>query len=55
VTLEKAAALEEAASKRVSEKLAAEVASPTFGRCRSCGAATAPWFALCERCYSRGR
>ena len=55
VTLEKAAALEEAASKRVSEKLAAEVRSPTVGRCKSCGAGTAPWFALCERCYARGR
>jgi ATP-dependent RNA helicase SUPV3L1/SUV3 len=55
VTLEKAAALEDAASKRVSEKLAAEVRSPTVGRCKSCGASTAPWFALCERCYARGR
>jgi len=55
VTLEKAAALEEAAAKRVSEKLAAEVRSPSVGRCKSCGASTAPWFSLCERCYSRGR
>ena len=55
VTLEKAAALEEAAARRVSEKLEAEVRSPTVGRCKSCGASTAPWFSLCERCYGRGR
>ncbi|MEO5574680.1 MAG: helicase-related protein [Gaiellaceae bacterium] len=53
VTLEKAAALEEAASRRVSEKLVAEVSSPTFGRCKKCGQSSAPWFALCERCYGR--
>lgn len=53
VTLERAAALEEAAARRVSEKLAAEVSSPSFGRCKSCGASCAPWFALCERCYGR--
>jgi ATP-dependent RNA helicase SUPV3L1/SUV3 len=53
VTLEKAAALEEAASRRVSEKLAAEVGSPTVGRCKACGQSCAPWFALCERCYGR--
>jgi ATP-dependent RNA helicase SUPV3L1/SUV3 len=55
VTLDRAAALEEAAARRVSEKLAAEVTSPTFGRCKSCGRSAAPWFALCERCYARGR
>jgi ATP-dependent RNA helicase SUPV3L1/SUV3 len=55
VTLDRAAALEEAAARRVSEKLAAEVSSPTFGRCKACGRSTAPWFALCERCYGRGR
>ena len=55
VTPDRAAALEEAAARRVSEKLAAEVTSPTFGRCKSCGRSTAPWFALCERCYGRGR
>ena len=33
VTLEKAAELEEAASRRVSEKLAAEVNAPSVGRC----------------------
>jgi hypothetical protein len=53
VTLEKAAALEETASRRVSALLEVEVRSPTVGRCRSCGASTAPWFALCERCYGR--
>ena len=53
VTLEKAAELEEASSRRVSEKLAAEVGSPTVGRCKSCGQSCAPWFALCERCYGR--
>jgi len=55
VTLEKAAALEDAASRRVSQKLAAEVSSPTVGRCKQCGRSCAPWFALCERCYARGR
>ena len=53
VTLEKAAELEEAAARRVSEKLAAEVSSPSVGRCKSCGQSCAPWFALCERCYGR--
>jgi ATP-dependent RNA helicase SUPV3L1/SUV3 len=53
VTLEKAAALEDASSRRVSERLAAEVGSPTVGRCKSCGQSCAPWFALCERCYGR--
>ena len=55
VTLERAAALEEAAARRVSERLAAEVRSPSVGRCKQCGRSSAPWFALCERCYSRGR
>ena len=53
VTLEKAAELEEAAARRVSEKLAAEVNSPSVGRCKSCGQSCAPWFALCESCYGR--
>ena len=53
VTLERAAELEEAAARRVSEKLAAEVRSPSFGRCKSCGQSCAPWFALCERCHGR--
>jgi ATP-dependent RNA helicase SUPV3L1/SUV3 len=55
VTLERAAALEEAAARRVSERLAAEVSSPSFGRCKQCGQSSAPWFALCERCFSRSR
>jgi ATP-dependent RNA helicase SUPV3L1/SUV3 len=55
VTLERAAALEEAAARRVSERLAAEVSSPSVGRCKQCGQSCAPWFALCERCYTRGR
>ena len=53
VTLEKAAELEEAASRRVSEKLAAEVSAPSVGRCKKCGQSCAPWFALCERCFGR--
>ena len=55
VTLERAAELEEVAARRVSERLAAEVRSPSVGRCKSCGQSCAPWFALCERCYARGR
>ena len=55
VTIERAAALEQAAAERVSARLAAEVSSPSVGRCRSCGQSCAPWFALCERCYARGR
>ena len=55
VTLEKAAELEETASRRVSEKLEAEVNDPSVGRCKRCGQSCAPWFALCERCYARGR
>ena len=42
VTLEKAAELEEAASRRVSEKLAAEVNSPSVGRCKSAARAARP-------------
>ena len=45
--------LETAAAERVSAKLAAEVRSPSVGRCKSCGQSCAPWFALCERCYGR--
>ena len=51
VTIERAAELETAAAERVSAKLAAEVRSPSVGRCKSCGQSCAPWFALCERCY----
>jgi ATP-dependent RNA helicase SUPV3L1/SUV3 len=53
VTIERAAELEVAAAERVSAKLAAEVRSPSVGRCKSCGQSCAPWFALCERCYGR--
>jgi hypothetical protein len=55
VTIEKAALLEQAASDRVTARLAAEVRSPTVGRCRSCGQSCAPWFPLCDRCYSGRR
>jgi ATP-dependent RNA helicase SUPV3L1/SUV3 len=51
VTIEKAAALEEAAAARVVEELRAEIADPTIGRCRACGARTAPWATLCDRCF----
>jgi ATP-dependent RNA helicase SUPV3L1/SUV3 len=51
VTLEKAAKLEEVAAQAVIEHVRAEVADPTIGRCRSCGAPTAPWAALCDRCF----
>jgi ATP-dependent RNA helicase SUPV3L1/SUV3 len=50
VTIERAAALEEAAAARVVARLRHEVESPTLGRCRSCGRSTAPWFPLCDRC-----
>jgi ATP-dependent RNA helicase SUPV3L1/SUV3 len=51
VTMEKAAALEETAARRVVEELRAEIDDPTIGRCRVCGARTAPWAQLCERCF----
>ena len=50
VTIERAAALEEAAAERVVARLRVEVESPTIGRCRSCGSSCAPWFPLCNRC-----
>jgi ATP-dependent RNA helicase SUPV3L1/SUV3 len=50
VTIERAAALEEAAAERVVARLRVEVESPTIGRCRLCGRSCAPWFPLCERC-----
>ncbi len=55
VTIERAAALEQAASDRVTARLAAEVRSPSVGRCKSCGQTCAPWFPLCDRCFSKGR
>lgn len=53
VTIERAAALEEAAAARVVARLRVEVNDPTLGRCRSCGKACAPWFPLCDRCFGR--
>jgi ATP-dependent RNA helicase SUPV3L1/SUV3 len=53
VTIERAAALEEAAAARVVARLRVEVAAPTVGRCRSCGRTCAPWFPLCDRCFRR--
>lgn len=53
VTIERAAALEEAAAERVVARLRLEVESPTIGRCRSCGRSCPPWFPLCDRCVSR--
>jgi ATP-dependent RNA helicase SUPV3L1/SUV3 len=50
VTIERAAALEEAAAERVVARLRVEVESPTIGRCRACGRSCAPWFPLCDRC-----
>jgi ATP-dependent RNA helicase SUPV3L1/SUV3 len=53
VTIERAAALEEAAAERVVARLRLEVESPTIGRCRSCGRTCPPWFPLCDRCVGR--
>jgi ATP-dependent RNA helicase SUPV3L1/SUV3 len=50
VTIERAAALEEVAAERVVARLRLEVASPTIGRCRSCGRSCPPWYPLCDRC-----
>jgi ATP-dependent RNA helicase SUPV3L1/SUV3 len=55
VTLEKAAALEEAAAERVVARLRVEVREGTVGRCRSCGSTCPPWFPLCDRCARKGR
>jgi hypothetical protein len=54
VTIERAAALEDAAAARVVARLRLEVNEPTIGRCRSCGRTCAPWYPLCDRCF-RGR
>ncbi|HET7572541.1 MAG TPA: helicase-related protein, partial [Gaiellaceae bacterium] len=51
VTIERAAALEEAAARRVVRELRAEIDDPTIGRCRACGSRTAPWASLCDRCF----
>ena len=53
VTIERAAALETGRGRARQRELAAEVRSPTVGRCRSCGQSCAPWFPLCDRCYGR--
>ena len=50
VTIERAAALEQAAADRVVARLKVEVSRGTIGRCRSCGASCPPWFPLCDRC-----
>jgi ATP-dependent RNA helicase SUPV3L1/SUV3 len=50
VTMERAAALEDAAAERVVARLRIEVESPTLGRCRSCGRSCPPWYPLCDRC-----
>jgi ATP-dependent RNA helicase SUPV3L1/SUV3 len=50
VTIERAAALEEAAAARVVARLKVEVQEGTVGRCRSCGRTCPPWFPLCDRC-----
>ena len=50
VTIERAAALEEAAAARVVARLKVEVGQGTIGRCRSCGRTCPPWFPLCDRC-----
>jgi ATP-dependent RNA helicase SUPV3L1/SUV3 len=55
VTIERAAALEEAAAARVVARLAVEVRAPTIGRCRMCGQTCPPWFPLCDRCLARSR
>ena len=55
VSIERAAALEEAAAERVVARLRLEVESPTIGRCRSCGRSCPPWFPLCDRCAAMAR
>src|SRR4029077_3585422 len=55
VTIERAAELAEAAAARVVSELRAEIEDPTIGRCRVCGARTAPWAALCDRCFMAPR
>ncbi len=50
VTMERAAALEEAAAERVVRRLGVEVRDGRIGRCRSCGRSCAPWYPLCDRC-----
>src|SRR5207253_10213754 len=51
VTIERAAALEEAAAERVVRELRGEIEDPTIGRCRVCGAREAPCASLCVCCF----
>jgi ATP-dependent RNA helicase SUPV3L1/SUV3 len=53
VTIERAAALEEAAAERVVQRLRVEVGEGKVGRCRSCGRTCPPWFPLCDNCNRR--
>ena len=55
VTIERAAALEQAAAERVVRRLAVEVRDGKLGRCRSCGQSCPPWYPLCDRCARAGR
>jgi ATP-dependent RNA helicase SUPV3L1/SUV3 len=55
VTIERAAALEEAAAARVVSRLKVEVSEGTIGRCRSCGRTCPPWYPLCDRCAQTAR
>jgi ATP-dependent RNA helicase SUPV3L1/SUV3 len=55
VTIEKAAALEEAAAERVVARLKVEVGEGKVGRCRSCGKTCPPWFPLCDHCNRHRR
>jgi ATP-dependent RNA helicase SUPV3L1/SUV3 len=53
VTLERAAALEQAAAERVVARLHVEVTEGRIGRCKSCGSSCPPWYPLCDRCARR--
>jgi ATP-dependent RNA helicase SUPV3L1/SUV3 len=55
VTIERAAALEDAAAARVVQRLKVEVDEGRIGRCRSCGRTCPPWFPLCDRCLREQR
>jgi ATP-dependent RNA helicase SUPV3L1/SUV3 len=55
VTIERAAALEQAAAERVVRRLSVEVRDGKIGRCRSCGRTCPPWYPLCDRCARSGR
>ncbi|HEY7380381.1 MAG TPA: helicase-related protein [Gaiella sp.] len=55
VTIERAAALEEAAAERVVARLKAEVDAGAIGRCKSCGRTCPPWYPLCDRCAQARR